>query len=197
MISSASITVDSRCAIIKVVRPIDTSRNARWISRSVWVSSALVASSNKRIAGPFRMVRAMAWATLSALRRSSFLHLTLEFDGTSHAGRAPFVFIGNNDYVMEGFDIGKRSSLRDGRLSVYTTRRRTRFGLVALALRALVGRLRQADDFLAESVSRLRVESRHSHLHVATDGEVTKMATPLDIRSLPGALRVIGPVGPA
>lgn len=31
-----------------------------WISRSVWVSSALVASSNTRMAGFFRMVRAIA-----------------------------------------------------------------------------------------------------------------------------------------
>jgi YegS/Rv2252/BmrU family lipid kinase len=136
---------------------------------------------------------AMAWATLAALRRSSFVHLTLEFDGKSRTGRAPFVFIGNNDYVMEGFGIGTRSSLRDGRLSVYTTRRRSRFGLVALAFRALAGRLHQADDFLAESVTRLRVESRHRHLHVATDGEVTRMRTPLEIRSIPGALRVIAP----
>ncbi|HEX4780447.1 MAG TPA: diacylglycerol kinase family protein [Usitatibacter sp.] len=136
---------------------------------------------------------AMTWATLTALRRSSFLHLTLELDGEAHTGRAPFVFIGNNGYVMEGFGIGRRSSLRDGRLSVYTTRRRSRFGLVALAFRALAGRLEQADDFLAQSVKRLRVESRHRHLHVATDGEVTRMRTPLEIRSLPGALRVIAP----
>lgn len=139
--------------------------------------------------------RAMVWATLAALRRSAFLHLTVELDGkSSQAGRAPFVFIGNNDYVMEGFRIGERSSLGEGRLSVYTTRRRSRWGLVTLAMRALFGRLRQADDFLAESVTRLRVESRHRHLHVATDGEVTRMRTPLEFRSLPGALRVVGPV---
>jgi len=138
--------------------------------------------------------RAMAWATLAALRRSSFLHLTVELDGkSSQAGRAPFVFIGNNEYVMEGFRIGERSSLGKGRLSVYTTRRRSRFGLVALAMRALFGRLQQADDFLAESVTRLRVESRHRYLHVATDGEVTRMQTPLEFRSLPAALRVVGP----
>jgi len=136
---------------------------------------------------------AMAWATVAALRRSSFVHLTLEFDGKARTGRAPFVFIGNNDYVMEGFGIGTLSSLRDGRLSVYTTRRRSRLGLVALAFRALVGRLHQADDFLAESVTRLRVESRHRRLHVATDGEVSWMETPLDFRSLPRALRVIAP----
>ena len=139
--------------------------------------------------------RAMAWATLAALRRSSFLHLTIELDGVSHAGRAPFVFVGNNDYVMEGFHIGERTSLRDGRLSVYTTRRRTRWGLVTLAIRALLGRLRQSHDFLAESVTRLRVDSRHRYLDVATDGEVTRMRTPLEIRSLPGAVRVVGPAG--
>jgi diacylglycerol kinase family enzyme len=141
--------------------------------------------------------RAMAWAILTALRRSSFLHLTIELGGKAHAGRAPFLFVGNNDYVMEGFHIGERASLRDGRLSVYTTRRRSRWGLVTLALRALVGRLRQADDFVAESVTRLRIDSHHRLLPVATDGEVATMRTPLEIRSLPRALRVVVPAGAA
>ena len=142
--------------------------------------------------------RAMAWATLTALRRSSFVQLTLELDGkSSQAGRAPFVFIGNNEYVMEGFRIGERASLRSGLLSVYTTRRRSRWSLIALAMRALFGRLHQADDFIAERGTRLRVESRHRHLDVATDGEVTRMGTPLEFRSLPGALRVVGPAADA
>jgi hypothetical protein len=38
----------------------EISVSADWISRSVWVSSALVASSSRRMGGFFRMVRAMA-----------------------------------------------------------------------------------------------------------------------------------------
>lgn len=134
---------------------------------------------------------AMLWATLSVLRRSPFLSLVMEIDGKPVHCRSPFVFVGNNDYVMQGFSIGTRSSLRDGRLSIYTTQRRTRSGLVRLAFRALFGRLHQADDFAIANAGSLRIESRRRWLLVATDGEVTAMETPLEFRVRPGALSVI------
>ncbi len=55
-----STIVDKRCAITSVVWPRDTSRNELWISRSVRVSSAEVASSNSRIRGRLSIVRAIA-----------------------------------------------------------------------------------------------------------------------------------------
>ncbi|HYC38074.1 MAG TPA: diacylglycerol kinase family protein [Usitatibacter sp.] len=137
--------------------------------------------------------RAMLWATLAILRRSPFLRLSIEIDGRTTHCRSPFVFIGNNDYVMEGFNIGMRSSLRDGCLSVYTTRRRTRWGLLRLAIRALLGRLQQARDFSMARASSLRIDSRRRWLLVATDGEVTALATPLRLRVLPRALQVLVP----
>jgi YegS/Rv2252/BmrU family lipid kinase len=137
---------------------------------------------------------AMLWATLAVLRRSPFVRMRMEIEGHDTVEcRSPFVFVGNNDYVMEGFSIGTRSSLRDGCLSVYTTRRRGRLALLGLALRALVGRLHQADDFSSVHASRLRIETRHRRLWVATDGELNAMMTPLEFRVLPGALRVIVP----
>ena len=136
---------------------------------------------------------AMLWATLAVMRRSPFLSLTMEIDGKPVHCRSPFVFIGNNDYVMEGFSIGTRSSLRDGRLSIYTTQRRTRGGLMRLAFRALLGRLTQAKDFAVASAASVRIESSRRWMLVATDGEVTAMETPLNFRVLPGALSVIVP----
>jgi diacylglycerol kinase family enzyme len=141
---------------------------------------------------------AMMWAILSVMRRSPFLKLAVEIDGQeTFRCRSPFVFIGNNDYVMEGFNIGQRGSLRDGHLSIYTTTRRTRFGLFALAVRALFGRLRQADDFAMAKARELQIDSPRRRLVVATDGEVTAMDTPLTFRVLPGALQVVAPAGTA
>jgi YegS/Rv2252/BmrU family lipid kinase len=134
---------------------------------------------------------AMLWATLAVLRRSPFLKLSMEINGKPTRCRSPFVFVGNNDYVMEGFSIGTRSSLRDGCLSVYTTQRRTRMGLVRLAFRALFGRLHQADDFAITHASQIRIDSKRRYMVVATDGEVIAMETPLEFRVLPGALSVI------
>jgi YegS/Rv2252/BmrU family lipid kinase len=140
---------------------------------------------------------AMFWATLTALRNAPFLTLRMEIDGEAIHCRSPFVFVGNNDYVMEGFSIGTRSSLRDGKLSIYTTQRRTRAGLIRLAFRALFGRLHQADDFSNVSAASVRIEAPHRRLLVATDGEVVAMETPLHFRVLPGELAVIVPAGPA
>jgi len=136
---------------------------------------------------------AMLWATLAVLHRPPLLDLRLELDGDVHECFAPFVFIGNNGYRMEGFDIGTRQRLDEGCLNVYTTRGCTTSGLIKLALHALFGRLRQAEDFFESHASALRVTSRKPRLLVATDGEVTPMNTPLEFRIRPRALEVLVP----
>jgi YegS/Rv2252/BmrU family lipid kinase len=137
---------------------------------------------------------ALAWATLAALRRHAFLSVTLRIDGVERVRRTPFVFIGNNQYQMEGFSIGARAgSLCDGLLSVYLTQRPGRLRLLALALRALFGRLRQARDFEALTATDFVIESRHRTLRVATDGEITEMTTPLRYRTRPACLQVAVP----
>lgn len=136
---------------------------------------------------------AMLWAILATLRRAPLLRVQLRLDDGERACVSPFVFIGNNDYTMEGFHIGKRARLDGGRLSVYTTTRRTAGGLFLLALRALFGRLRQAEDFDESHALTIRVETPRRQLFVATDGEVTAMQTPLEYSILPRALTVIAP----
>ncbi|HXM80681.1 MAG TPA: diacylglycerol kinase family protein [Burkholderiales bacterium] len=136
---------------------------------------------------------AMFWAAITVLRRSPFLDVRLRLDQVEQHRRTPFVFIGNNEYRMQGFDIGQRERLDSGWLSVYVTQHCDRSGLIRLALAALLGRLQQGRDFIAETAHSLRIESRHKHLLVATDGEVTPMQTPLDYRIRAGALRVLVP----
>lgn len=136
---------------------------------------------------------AMLWATLATLNRLPLLTLRLELDGQTQDCRAPFVFVGNNDYTMEGFDIGTRERLDAGHLCVYTTRECGRSGLVRLALHALFGRLKQAQDFSVTPTRHLRVETPRRGLRVATDGEVGLMETPLEFRIRPRALQVIVP----
>jgi len=136
---------------------------------------------------------AMTWAILAAIRHAPLLNLHVQLDDREADVRSPFVFIGNNAYVMEGFEIGRRERLDDGLLSVYTTARSTAWGLFGLALRALFGRLRQAGDFAALRARTLRIDSPHGSLLVATDGEVRTMQTPLEYAIVPGGLNVIVP----
>ena len=136
---------------------------------------------------------AFAWATLMVLRHSPFMTVRLALDEVESRYRTTFVFIGNNEYVMEGFSIGRRERLDGGRLSLYVSHRRGRLGLVFLALRALFHRLHQASDFDALTAQSIVIETRRPRLHVATDGEVTIMQTPLEYRIRPRALRVLVP----
>ena len=136
---------------------------------------------------------AFAWATLSALRRFPFLVVAMAVDGKEVLRKTPFVFIGNNEYRMEGFAIGERSRMEGGLLSLYVAQRPGRWRLVQLAVRALTGHLRQARDFDAILAAEIVVQSKRKRLHVATDGEVSVMTPPLHYRVRPASLIVMRP----
>ncbi len=137
--------------------------------------------------------RSFVWAALAAFRRAPFVSVSMHVDGKELRRRSPFVFIGNNEYSMEGFRIGERERLNGGELSVYVMRKPARAALVRLALRAVVGRLTQDRDFDALRAKELVIETRHKRMLVATDGEVTAMTTPLRYRIRPASLRVLVP----
>ncbi|MGE5567413.1 MAG: diacylglycerol/lipid kinase family protein [Rhodospirillales bacterium] len=139
---------------------------------------------------------AMAWAAASAVLRFPYFSLRLTAEGKTVEGSTPFLFVGNNEYEVEGFRLGWRNRLDTGRLWFYMAPHRPGRRVAArLLLRALFGRLRQDRDFFAMSAAEGRVEMRLSTVAVALDGEVTLMRTPLDYRARPGALRVIVPAG--
>lgn len=136
---------------------------------------------------------AFVWAAIAAFRRYPFLHVRLIAEGKNFNLRTPFVFVGNNKYVMEGFNVGRREHLDKGQLSVYVSNRTGRWGLVRLALRALLGHLREERDFLALLTDELKIKTKHKRLRVAFDGEVDSLEAPLHYRVRPGVLRVIVP----
>jgi diacylglycerol kinase family enzyme len=136
---------------------------------------------------------AFIWAALTVLRRYPFLGIRVSLDGKELRSRTPFVFIGNNEYEMERLNIGRRAHLDKSVLSLYMTNRTGRLGLLRLALRALLGGLRQERDFLAMRTKEFWIETKHRRLRVAIDGEVTNLEPPLHYRVRPGALRVLTP----
>ncbi|GAB3416075.1 diacylglycerol kinase family lipid kinase [Massilia agilis] len=136
---------------------------------------------------------AAAWASLAALRRYPFLSVRLVVEGQRLARRTPFVFIGNNQYTMQGFSIGERARLDQGVLSLYVAQRPGRLGLLRFALRALMGTLAQDRDFDVLLAAEMEVTTLRPRIRVATDGEVTVMDSPLRYRVRPGALTVIVP----
>ncbi|MFL6255049.1 MAG: diacylglycerol/lipid kinase family protein [Pyrinomonadaceae bacterium] len=133
-------------------------------------------------------------AALAVLRRYPFMNVRLDADGQEIVRKTPFIFVGNNEYQVENLQMGARSCLDAGRLSLYVAHRTGRLGLLRLALSALFGRLREAHDFDALCAREIWVETRRpKRLPVATDGEVLLLSTPLHYRIRPGALKVIVP----
>jgi len=137
--------------------------------------------------------RALLEASINAARRYPVMTVEIEVEGRKVQRRTPFVFIGNSAYTMEGFSIGERSTLSDGLLSLYTTHRTGRFGLLRLAVLALFKRLNQARDFDAFTATAFTVNTHRRRMRVATDGEIDMMATPLVYRVRPAALEVYVP----
>lgn len=133
---------------------------------------------------------AFFWATIQALRRFPFLDLRIAFEAREIFRRSAFLFVGNNQYEIAGFNLGSRACVNAGNLGLYLTHRTGRLGLFRLAFHALFGRVDQAKDFDAFCVTQARIETRKRRLLVACDGEVELMETPLLYRSRPAALRV-------
>jgi len=136
---------------------------------------------------------AFAWAMWSAFKRFPFMTLQMSLDGQDSRCRTPFLFIGNNRYEMSGLRIGRRSSLQSGALSIYLAQRAGRGRLFVLALHALLGRLGSSNDFHVFDGQRLQIFSDHETLQVATDGEITRLRTPLECRIHARALKVYLP----
>jgi len=136
---------------------------------------------------------AYIWAGLAILRRYPFLDIRVSVDGKELRSRTPFVFVGNNEYEMERFNVGSRAWLDKGVLSLYMTKNIGRLGLIRLALRALPGSLRQDKDFLAMCTREIWIAAKQKRLRVALDGEVVLIEPPLHYRVRAGALRVLAP----
>ncbi|HEY6065842.1 MAG TPA: diacylglycerol kinase family protein [Thermoanaerobaculia bacterium] len=136
---------------------------------------------------------ALLWATLHTLHRHRPIDVALSVDGSEIRRQTPFVFIGNNFYEMEGFDVGTRSRLDRGELSVYLAPGARPRDLVFFAIRALLGLLRRTSGFEVLRTSELTIRPRANPVRVATDGELAMLPTPLKYRVMPRALHVIVP----
>ena len=136
---------------------------------------------------------AMLVASLRTLARFNHQRLTLTVNDEKARVDTPLLFVGNNDYRLDLGAPGRRESLDDGELCVLVLRKKTRAGLIAASIRALLKRARRDDMVRIDGVERLRVDSHRSHLTVSLDGEVVRSAPPLDYRIRKQALAVIAP----
>jgi diacylglycerol kinase family enzyme len=149
-------------------------------------------SEQYRRSGLARRIAVTA-AALSTLREFRPVYLRLTTSDRQWEGFTPFVFVGNNEYTMEGSRIGSRARVDTGRLWVCTTFESTRSAFLKLAAEAWLGRAERNPDFHALSTTELWVDSNRRRLFVSLDGEVEQMATPLRYAIHHCALEVIVP----
>ena len=136
-------------------------------------------------------------AAIRVFRRSPFYRVRFKLDGHSFLRQVPFVFVGNNLYEMDLYNIGSRQRLDRGLLSVYFLHHGGRLGVLELLFRTLIGRLKQWRDFEEIETETITITTRRKKIMVALDGEVVRMYTPLEYRIVPQALTVIVPELPS
>jgi diacylglycerol kinase family enzyme len=131
-------------------------------------------------------------AMLNTWRNYRLTAARLDVDGSATSVRTPFIFVGNNEYTAEGFRLGGRSRLDQGRLSIFVAPECGRFEILSLPVRALTGGLQaDAPPFLGFQADTVTVDVTHRRISVAIDGEVAMFAPPLVYRIRPRALEVI------
>jgi YegS/Rv2252/BmrU family lipid kinase len=139
---------------------------------------------------------AMLLAAVKTFRLAPMLHVRLDIDGNPVRLKTPLLFIGNNRYRLELPKVGARDRLDEGVLSLYVATAHTRWGMLKLLFRAAFGKLRQSRDLEAMYAKEVWIDTRHRRLHVAIDGEILRMGTPLHYEIRPKALRVLVPEAP-
>ena len=137
---------------------------------------------------------ALVSATGKVLRTYRGVSAALTSESGRWAGRTPFVFVGNNEYTVDGPKLGGRHSLTSGRIAVYVTPRLRSRQLPRLFARALAGRALRSGSFEVFVTPRLDIElPAAARVRVALDGEIVTLTTPLHFRSDPLALNVLCP----
>jgi diacylglycerol kinase family enzyme len=152
---------------------------------------------DKRQYGRSRVVAFLsALKTILSVHRH--LHISLEMDGRAHTLRTATLFVGNNRLQMEQVGLAPATAaLEDGKLVAIAPKSVGRLGMLALLARGALGRLGDADNLVALSFRHMTVGKKRLYgrrrMKVATDGEVSYLATPLEFCVLEGQLLLLKP----
>lgn len=137
---------------------------------------------------------AFAYAAARMIPGHDPAKLRMLIDGSNElAASTPFVFIGRSDGKLGSLDLLRGEKPGEGELSVCVVHARRGLSMVRLASRALTGTLPGAEGIEIFNVREIVIEGDLQRLHVAMDGEVFALKTPLHYRVRRGALRVAAP----
>lgn len=138
--------------------------------------------------------RARLYASVTTLRKYPHVTLNVESDYLREVIRTHVFMVSNNSYDLSRIGIqAARSTLQEGRLSVYWLPHIPRIALMRFLAHYLAGRVSRAPGFRSFRTTAVKVQSPQKQLRVGIDGEVEVMQPPLVITILPCALNVMAP----
>lgn len=142
--------------------------------------------------------RAYAKAVRLALRQFRHVTLVIERDGRVESIRTQMFVVSINAYdLSESGLVPLKTSLEDGRLSVYSFSFESRRQFIQAAAKFFRGRITEMDSFRSARTGALRVDTARGRVRVSIDGEVQEIDTPLQIAAVPASLLVREPSEPA
>lgn len=144
-------------------------------------------SINNRWAAYFKAARL-------ALRHFPHVTLVLEHDGHVETLRTQMFVVAVNAYDLSTVGlVAPKTTLHDGRLSIYSLSFMNRPQFIRAAAKYFRGRIVDVPGFRAIRTAQLRVDTGRGRLRVALDGELTEMQPPLQIAAVPSSLLVRAP----
>ena len=135
--------------------------------------------------------KARIYAAVATLRKYPYVSLAVETDYLHEIIRTHVFVVSNNSYDLSRLGVqASRTTLEEGRLSVYWLPKVPRLQLTRFLAHYFAGRVTNTPGFRSFRTQRLRVQSPRHHLHLGIDGEVFTMEPPLVITAVPRSLLV-------
>jgi diacylglycerol kinase family enzyme len=135
--------------------------------------------------------KARLYAFYMTLRSYRHVTFTVETEHHQEVVRSHMFMVSNNSYDLSRIGIeAQRSTMTEGRLSVYWLPHLSRYELMKFGAHYLAGRVTSAPGFRSFRTVRMKVQSIHPQLRAGLDGEVFTFETPLVVTSVPQSLLV-------
>lgn len=135
----------------------------------------------------------LLYAFISVFLRRFFFEVTFGKRADLVAKKTMGIFIGNNKYITEGFDIGTRPKLNQGTLFVLILKRVHVLQVLILFYKIFRGTALEDDNVNVVGLEECSIDSKKRRILVSYDGEVSSMIPPLHYSVVPKALSVIVP----
>lgn len=135
--------------------------------------------------------RAYAKAGRLALRQFPHVTLVLELNGRVETLRTQMFVVAVNSYDLTATGlVAPKTSLTDGRLSIYSLSFMSRWQFIRAAAKYFRGRIHDVPGFRSVRTAQLRIDTGRRRLRVSVDGELLELETPLQIAAVPASLLI-------